>query len=77
MEGLYECGLANAQWHIDAGAKIRLLGNKNRIIHERSQSIIYNIFFFLKLIPRKWSINNKINEINSYYKFFLSIQEDR
>lgn len=28
--GLYECGLANAHWHIDAGTKIRLFGTETK-----------------------------------------------
>lgn len=37
--GLYECGLANAHWHIDAGAKIRLLEQKQKQNNSRAFAI--------------------------------------
>lgn len=35
--GLYECGLANAHWHIDAGYEDSIIGTetKTRKIHEQ------------------------------------------
>lgn len=53
--GLYECGLANAHWHIDAGYEDSIIGTETKTgkIHEQ-QFIIYFYIFLLKLIPRKW-----------------------